>query len=58
MIILPSLFNRIGEYNRDPKGVKKKIHVSGIINKGKQKRAASFKEGGCPLIVWPILGQA
>jgi len=39
MVIGPSLFDHIGEYNRDPEGVKKNIPMHGIINKGKQKKA-------------------
>jgi hypothetical protein len=42
MIIGPSLFNAIGDYNRDPEGVKKNIPVSGIINKGKQKKGGAM----------------
>jgi hypothetical protein len=31
------LFNQIGEYNSEPKSVKKNIPVSGIIIKGSKK---------------------
>jgi len=37
LLIAVYLFNYLGEYNSEPKSVKKKIPVSGIIIKGSKK---------------------
>jgi hypothetical protein len=55
MIILPSLFNQIGEYNRDPRVSKRKFMCPASLIRGSKKRRGNpFKKDGCPLISWRL----